>query len=129
MPGTLWKKIVCATDFSDSSEAALLAAIDLASRLHAELVLLHVGAGGEQELEARKQQALKGGVTAVTISTETGDPSTRIVEAADKGKFDLIVMGTRGRTGRAASLAGSVAESVVRRASCPVLTLNDGWKR
>jgi nucleotide-binding universal stress UspA family protein len=52
-----------------------------------------------------------------------GDPATEILAAAEKIKCDLIVMGTHGRTGLGRLLMGSVAEQVVRKAPCPVLTV------
>jgi universal stress protein A len=52
----------------------------------------------------------------------TGDPSTAIAKLAEEEHADLIVMGTHGRTGLTRLLMGSVAEAVVRRAPCPVLT-------
>ncbi len=54
---------------------------------------------------------------------EEGDPATEIIRLAQEGKCDLIVMGTHGRTGVARLLMGSVAEQVVRKAPCPVLTV------
>ena len=52
-----------------------------------------------------------------------GNPAQEIVELAERGQFDLIVMGTHGRGGFMHALLGSVAEKVVRRAKCPVLTV------
>ena len=52
----------------------------------------------------------------------TGDPATEIVRVAKDEGVDLIVMSTHGRSGLTRVLMGSVAELVVRRASCPVLT-------
>jgi nucleotide-binding universal stress UspA family protein len=52
-----------------------------------------------------------------------GDPRARIVEIAERDGYDLIVMGTHGRSGRVRALAGSVAETVVRRAPCAVMTV------
>ena len=52
----------------------------------------------------------------------TGDPATAIARLAEEEQADLIVMGTHGRTGLTRLLMGSVAEAVVRRAPCPVLT-------
>ena len=127
MPAIEWKKIVCAIDFSDQSKAAFRAATDLACRVGAELVLLHVGSAPGSDLAGMEAAARAAGLTKVSSVVEAGDPSARIVQFAEKGKFDLIVMGTHGRTGRMASLAGSVAETVVRRSHCPVLTLHDGW--
>ena len=51
----------------------------------------------------------------------SGDPADAIVHVAQEHKADLIVMGTHGRTGLAHAFLGSVAEKVVRHASCPVL--------
>jgi nucleotide-binding universal stress UspA family protein len=54
---------------------------------------------------------------------DTGDVRDRIVTLAEDGGFDLIVMGTHGRTGIKHVLLGSVAEKVVRHAPCPVLAV------
>jgi nucleotide-binding universal stress UspA family protein len=52
-----------------------------------------------------------------------GDPRDAILEAAKRIGADLIIMGSHGRRGLSRALLGSVAESIVRRAPCPVLTL------
>jgi nucleotide-binding universal stress UspA family protein len=52
-----------------------------------------------------------------------GDAAHEIVELARKSKCDLIVMGTHGRTGLGRLLMGSVAEIVLRKSQCPVLTV------
>ena len=52
-----------------------------------------------------------------------GSPATAIVEMAEREKVELIVMPTHGRTGLMRLLMGSVAEEVVRKAKCPVLTV------
>lgn len=59
----------------------------------------------------------------VSIATRVilGDPFWDICQAVERERADLIVMGSRGRTGLAHVLLGSVAERVVRHASCPVL--------
>jgi nucleotide-binding universal stress UspA family protein len=54
-----------------------------------------------------------------------GDPAAGILEKAREMPCDLIVMGTHGRTGVGRLLMGSVAEAVLRRAPCPVLTVKD----
>jgi nucleotide-binding universal stress UspA family protein len=56
-------------------------------------------------------------------TVKIGDPRAQIVAHAAADKVDLIVMGTHGRTGAARLLLGSVAERVVREATCPVLTM------
>ena len=52
-----------------------------------------------------------------------GGAAEEILQVAQERKCDLIVMGTHGRTGLGRLLMGSVAEQVVRKASCPVLTV------
>jgi len=137
-----WKKICCAVDFSDPSRAALEEACALARRTGAELTLLHVWdphapspevllAKLEQaapELEARLASwardagARTGGGSARTVLL-TGPAAGEIVRFARDGGFDLVVMATHGRSGLARVLLGSVAEQVVREASCSVLVV------
>jgi nucleotide-binding universal stress UspA family protein len=57
-------------------------------------------------------------------TVEVGDPRAQIVAHAAAAGVDLIVMGTHGRTGATRFLLGSVAERVVREATCPVLTIH-----
>ena len=52
----------------------------------------------------------------------TGEPASAIARLAEDENVDMIVMGTHGRSGLSRLLMGSVAEAVVRRAKCPVLT-------
>ena len=120
-----WKKICCPIDFSKAARHACETAADLSGRYGAELILLHVEARGEEWSETTAKEfvadAQKLGAAQVRLVRESGEPSARISEYAKKHEISLIVMGTHGRTGRAASLVGSVAESVVRSAPCPVL--------
>jgi nucleotide-binding universal stress UspA family protein len=64
----------------------------------------------------------------MTERIEHGDPYDRIVSLATDEDFDLIVIGTHGRTGRLQALIGSVAESVVRTSPTPVLTVREAAK-
>jgi nucleotide-binding universal stress UspA family protein len=57
-------------------------------------------------------------------TVKLGDPRVEILAAAEAENVDLIVMGTHGRTGPSRLLLGSVAERIVREATCPVLTLH-----
>ena len=59
----------------------------------------------------------------VDRSTEIGKPAREIVEFADSGQFDGIIIGNHGRKGAARVLLGSVAETVVRRSPLPVTTV------
>jgi nucleotide-binding universal stress UspA family protein len=141
-------KILVPVDFSAHSDRALRYATTLAHRLGAKLALLHVvedpfvtGAwssevyvpnvpelldnlikGAERQLATLKASAATHGLAAET-AVITGRPAHTIVEHAKDGDFDLIVMGTHGRTGLSHVVMGSVAERVVQKAHCPVLTM------
>jgi nucleotide-binding universal stress UspA family protein len=58
---------------------------------------------------------------------QAGEPVEEILRVAREYSCDLIVMGTHGRTGLSRLLMGSVAEAVVRTASCPVVTIKGPW--
>jgi universal stress protein A len=128
------------TDFSERSEAALHLACALARDYVARLVVLHVatqpplvyGEGmlppdADEYLAYAKEQLDQLQVPTDNVRAErrleTGDPATEVLRVAKQIKADLIVIGTHGRTGLNRLLMGSTAEQIVRRASCPVLTL------
>jgi len=140
-------RILVPVDFSPHADRALCYATILAYRLGASVTLLHVvenpivtGAWGPEvyvpnvidlldELTAaagRRLTTLKESAVALGLAADTvvitGRPAQAIVEHA-RGGFDLIVMGTHGRSGLSHVVMGSVAERVVRKAPCPVLTL------
>lgn len=142
------RQILMATDFSDYSREALDHAVYLALTLGADLHLLHVYEiplfvpSGEtltvrpevqrwfvdlKESESKRLEALgdevrRRGVRVHPILKE-GPPFREILKAAEEIPADLIVLGTHGRTGLAHVFLGSVAERVVRRAPCPVVTV------
>lgn len=128
------------TDFSVGSNYALRLACAVARDSHARLILLHVFTpppiiNGEALLppdpdvikaELRSQlQALtlETGDLPVECRLDEGYPGSDIPRVARETKADLIVIGTHGRTGLNRLLMGSVAEQVVRKAMCPVLTV------
>ena len=76
-----------------------------------------------EQLAKFEAQAQTAGIAIAHSDCELGDPATIIVERARTGGYDLLVMGTHGRTGLSHALMGSVAEKVVRRAPCAVLTV------
>jgi universal stress protein A len=127
MNGPNVREILFPTDFSAVSVAAGRTAADFARHFGARLHVLHVVPSGFG-IEA-PHVALKGAMTAlgngltVTSLVETGLTAPVIVGYAQTHRIDLIVMGTHGRTGFSHVLLGSVAEAVVRRAPCPVLTV------
>jgi len=133
------RKILFPTDFSHTGDAALELATSLARERDATLVIVHVEeppaayGGGEMyygmpEPAIDDLQKMLEGVTpaAPDVAFEhrliSGDPASAIAKLAEEEDMALIVMGTHGRTGLMRLLMGSVAEAVVRRASCPVLT-------
>jgi len=122
----VWRRLLCAVDFSETSRRGMIAAVDLARQFGAELVLLHVCSPAQRE-EAERMLALwkrRARGTTVTALTVSGSPATEIVQIAQERGCDLIVIGTHGRTGLARQLFGSVAETVVRMAPSPVLTVH-----
>jgi universal stress protein A len=146
-----FKRILVPVDFSPCSRLALERAADLAKSLDATIDLLHVwqpppvvapeamiGASTEnpglvqmakQQAETAMEHFLKAardsGTKIEAARVEPGDPARTIVDEADRGNYDLIAMGTHGRTGLAHLLLGSVAEKVVRRSSRPVMTVRE----
>ncbi|MET0400835.1 MAG: universal stress protein [Cystobacter sp.] len=64
------------------------------------------------------------GAGPVTQKLVMGEPSAAVLQVAESGSFDLIVMGTHGRRGLPRLVLGSVAQRIVARAHCPVLTLH-----
>jgi len=139
------KNILVPTDLSEGAEVALDYACELASKLGATVHLVHVigiPALGVPELGvavtatvidqliAEDQKAIDALVDArrdrATFGEtllRTGDARDVIEQTAQELGIDLIVMGTHGRRGLKRALLGSVAETIVRSAPCPVLTI------
>jgi nucleotide-binding universal stress UspA family protein len=141
-------RILVPVDFSACSDRAVRYAATLAGQVGASVEVLHVvedftyGAFSEvyvPNVPALIEEAINSAVDRLTplkdemfppgADVETvvsvGRPALTIVEHATAGQFDLIVMGTHGRTGLSHLFMGSVAEHVVRTAPCPVLTVRD----
>jgi nucleotide-binding universal stress UspA family protein len=146
----LWKTILVPHDFSSSANHAAAIARDESKLHNARLLLLHVidlptaikpdtvivpdatGApvnvreyavsSAESHLQDIVARLAKDGVTATSF-VRVGNPIDEISRFIDEEKVSLVVMGTHGRTGLAHLLVGSVAERVVRTATCPVLTV------
>ena len=87
----------------------------------ADLEILQVNL--ERNAEKRLAQLVSSDAERVSTEVRTGDPTKQILDAARDHGADLIIMGTHGRTGVTHVVMGSVAERVLRQASCPVLTL------
>jgi nucleotide-binding universal stress UspA family protein len=128
------------TDFSERSGYALQLACALARDYGARLVVLHVATPPNvvysegalpldpdifyrQEKERIDRLVIPNAGVRAERRFEEGDPPAEILRVAGDVHADLIVMGTHGRTGLGRLLMGSVAEEIVRKASCPVLTV------
>lgn len=143
MIGPSIQRILVPVDFSACSGDAFRLAGSLADALGASIEVLHVIDVGARRLgsaepperndSATARESLRqflaaagGGGPVPSGRVETGEPREVIVSLAKDEGFDLIVMGTHGRTGRSHTFVGSVAESVVRTSPRPVLTVREG---
>ena len=134
--------VLCPVDFSASARQATELAVQLVQPGGAGITLLHVievpvaysgeirDPGFYRELDKRSTALLEEWgaelrtktAVPVSIRCRIGHPGAQTLAALDGDRtFDLVVMGSHGRTGIARALLGSVAEKVVRHASCPVL--------
>ena len=147
-------KILAPVDFSLGSKIAVEYSVALATALGSSVTLFHarempgsmnaivpgadntIDAGKEraaalQQLEAMRTEMQQGTDVDISVVVQRGSPTIEIVSYSLSGGFDMIVMGTHGRTGLKRVVMGSVAEAVVRRALCPVLTVHlpvsDRW--
>jgi len=137
----MYERILLPTDGSESADAALDHALDLARQYDAELLVLHVvsaayaeaGPGhanaigaleeyGEETFDEIAERAEAAGVR-MTSEQRHGEPHQVITEYATEAGADLVVMGTHGRTGLQRYLLGSVTERVVRTSDVPALTV------
>jgi nucleotide-binding universal stress UspA family protein len=146
------RSIVCGVDNTDDSRAVLAVAAALAKQLEHRLVLVHVtplghpadlaiGAGAvtpetmlpdsscEQKAEA--ERLLAGLVTEMGLADVhrrvlAGLPAERLADVADEEKAQLIVVGSRGRGAFRAAFLGSVSNSLVGVARCPVVIVPRG---
>ena len=84
-----------------------------------------VKAEAESQMKKFVELAKSKGLAVSTRGSSMGSAAPTIVEAAQKGDYDLIALGTHGRTGFSHLLLGSVAEKVVRQADRPVLTVRE----
>ena len=139
-------KILVPVDFLSHSAEAVRRAMDLAVQHSAEVILLYAYEPGQYpatpgdvvydaeqlnhmsrqvraRLDAVRRDADPLGRRRIRTQITQGMPARAIIETATREGVDLIVMGTHGRTGLGRAVLGSVAEKVMRRAPCPVLTV------
>ena len=148
-----YQRVLLATDFSDCSQRARDVACQLADKFDAKLHVIHVihkmavevpdfGMGlafpgylenipeTKKKLSDKAQEMLAKEIAEnwkeshqATFSIRFGVPDEEIVDYASQNNIDMIVIGTHGRSGLPHLLLGSVAERVIHRASCPVVTV------
>ncbi len=146
------KRILLPVDIAEMSRPAYDHAADLARRFHASIDVLYIWDPSSQITPAARMRLLPGderpveemahhvadaevsavrrnleqeGVESVTARIEVGEPAEQILRVAGEGGYDLVVMGTHGRTRLSQLLLGSVASAVVRRSPCPVMTVGE----
>jgi nucleotide-binding universal stress UspA family protein len=121
-------KLLVATDRSREAKLAATTAADLAKSTNSELHVVHVGFEqlrdeAQKELEEEVGMIRESGGQDIQAHLEFGRPDTAIVEMAEELEAGLIVMGSRGLGGVRRALPGSISDSVVRHAHCPVLVV------
>ena len=133
--------ILCPVDFSDASRKAVRYAREFAASMGSVVYLLNVveprpmavditlnyvpleedlEKAAKADLDFVLQQFLSAGLKA-ECSVEIGNPSDVILEKSGELNANLVIMGSHGKTGLSRFIMGSVAETVVRKANCPVL--------
>lgn len=142
------RRILIATDFGTAAREALLYACDIANKFDAELHLLHVITepvplpdseaawfepatalpnviqSFERQLASDSAQLPLSGSRKAICSVKVGYPVDEIMKYLSEFSIDLLVLGTHGHRGLSHLLLGSVAEKLVRLATCPVLTVH-----
>ena len=142
----MFKTILFATDFSESSDHAFRYALSLARKFDSRLVIIHVinepvDLRGfyvphisfdklEEEIEQGARKMMEKfcrthaeGYANIETHVVPGIPYDEIIKKADEVAADLVVVGTHGRTGLDHVLFGSTAEKVVRKSPIPVMTI------
>jgi nucleotide-binding universal stress UspA family protein len=136
-------RVLIATDFSSAAQAAFQTALEVCNLVHGSLLVLHVfehsdvavRASGGSLLEIQglrqtcalqlgqlREQAAAAGIDCKTVLRD-GVPASSILQALDDSEIDLAIIGTNAPHGFERLVFGSSAESVLRKANCPVLTV------
>jgi len=146
----MFKKIVCPIDFSEFTDEILEYAVNITKKFNAELYLLHiipnltyftpyesfltpeniVSIEHNIEIEIKKnfEKAVKKVDIPVKQVIKKGIIFIEIIDYIKEEGIDLVIMGTHGRSGGEHILIGSVAEKIVRKSPCPVLTIRPKGK-
>jgi nucleotide-binding universal stress UspA family protein len=144
-----FRKILAPVDYSANSRVSLGLAVDLARKFSAGLEIVHVwdrptylteammtvhGTGERRLTDLIAENAehdMQTFLTEVPLPSDlpyghhllSGDPASELLREIEKGAYDLVVLGTHGRSGLSRLLLGSIAEKIVRHAAVPVLTV------
>ncbi len=146
----MFKKIVCPVDFSEFTDEILNCAVDIAKKYNAELHLIHIipnlnyftpyesfltpenliaiERNIEKEVDKDFDKITKTLDMSVKKVVKTGVTFVEIIDYIKTEGINLVVMGTHGRSAIEHILIGSVAEKVVRKSPCPVLTIRPKGK-
>jgi nucleotide-binding universal stress UspA family protein len=146
----MFKKILCPVDFSEFTKDVITCAADISKQYGAELHVLHVIpnltyftpyesfltpenlVAMEKNIQDEVDRDFKKVLGEVGIDVRkvvrTGGAFVEIIDYAKTEGIDLIVMGTHGRSGIEHILIGNVAEKVVRKSPCPVMTIRPRGK-
>jgi len=141
----MFKKIVCPIDFSEFTDEIVKYAVNITKKFNAELHLIHIipnlnyftpyesfltpenlvaiEKNIEKEVEKDFEKVTKDIDMPLKKIVKTGVTFVEIIDYIKEEDIDLVVMGTHGRSGIEHILIGSVAEKVVRKSPCPVLTI------
>ena len=145
------KRILVATDFSETADVALDYAVDLAKELRANVIVMHayelpiygfpsgalvasaemaarIMTGAQEGLEAACKKRGGRGVEISSVLRQ-GIAWEEVHRVADEMNAELIVIGTHGRQGLSRALLGSVAEKIIRTSTRPVLTIHTSGKK
>lgn len=138
-----YKTILCPVDFDENSQAALDEAVEIARHFGSSVVLVHVlplvltlgelpppaalYEDQEKDAQAKLNDIAKQKLSGLKHQAlvYTGDVIGSVLLAQAKHQPDLLVMATHGRRGLARMFLGSVTEAIVRKATCPVLTIRE----
>ena len=139
-------KVFVATDFSETSQKAIAYAKKMTSQMECKLGIVHIFDSSliqtplpyypaehhfldEFIKKARDKGKIKLDETAKDVGENCevyfleGKPSKQLIKFVEENDVDLLILGTHGYTGLSRLFLGSVAESVLRKAQCPVLTI------
>jgi len=139
-------RIIVATDGSTTANRAIDAGASLAKATGADLILLTIGgsvtgaelrtladtagdlsdtmqAAADKILKQAQRRAQRLGVRSITLKTGWGDPGDAIIDAVQRSKADLLVVGRRGQSRLSALLLGSVSQKLASFAPCAVMVV------